>query len=579
MQARAFRTGLIALMATGMFAATVGTQAQRSQRVTLPAAHAIGGIDRTAIAMSPDGSRFAYAANARLYVRSVAAGMPTEIAGTAIGQGASSSPLFSADGRSIVFWSSSDGTIKRIPVAGGTATAIATVDNPFGMSWGPNDTLLVGQGPKGILRVPATGAPATIVTVKDGELAYGPQLLPSGDAVLFTVIDAKDALAQGWDRARIVVQPVNDPRGGDRKVVVDGARDGRLSSAGYLLYSRDEKILAVKFDARTRATSGAPMTIADDVRTAGPTGAAQFAFADSGALVYLPNRSGELELALVSLDGTRTNLGALPNGVGSPRISNDGRRVAFASDGDIWTADVRNLAGMKKVLSGSNWNFPVFSDDGRNLALGTILPGGLETVYLMPADGSREPEILARPARAPEHWFPGTQMFSFITHKGRLDYDTWTYNVATREVTPLARIPVSAQISSRLSPDGHFIAYMSNETGEYQVYVEPWPQTGARFQATKTGGVLPLWSSDSADIYYAQGDQMYATRFQNGVAMFGEPRKLPVSGFVQGALRRAFDQTPDGKQFLMVFRSAAQVAIVSRWMDPAPSTARAAQQN
>jgi len=575
MRRLAVLTGLATLLAFGAFTRTIAGQMPRSERVNLPVDHAIGSIDRTAIALAPDGSRLVYVANGRLYLKSVGGdGAPAEIPGTS-SQGGVSNPVFSPDGRSVAFWSGADRTLKRIALTGGAATTICEADNPFGMSWGPNDTLLVGQGSKGVARVSANGgAPETLIVVKDEESAYGPQLLSGGDAVLFTVIDSKTALNNGWDKAHIVVQPL---RGSGRKTVIEAGRDGRYSSTGHLLYVVDEKLFAVKFDAKQRTTSGTPIMITDDVRTSGPTGAAQFAFAESGALVYLPDRSGEIKLALVSLDGTSKMLGAVPNATGSPRISADGKRAAFASDGSIWTADLSNLKGMKKIIPGSNYNFPVFSDDGKSLVFGTILPNGLETIYMQNSDGSGEMELLARPARAPEHWFPGTQMFSFITHKGRLDYDSWTFNVSNHEVTPLARIPVSAQLSSRLSPDGHWIAYMSNETGEFQVYVEPWPQTGARFQATKKGGILPLWSSDSADIYYVQDDRMYAVRFQNGINMFGEQRQLPISGFVQGALRRGFDQTPDGKQFLMLFRSAPRVATVSHWMETPQGTGRAAQ--
>jgi hypothetical protein len=132
-------------------------------------------------------------------------------------------------------------------------------------------------------------------------------------------------------------------------------------------------------------------------------------------------------------------------------------------------------------------------------------------------------------------------------------------------MTPLARIPVSAQLSSQFSPDGHWFAYMSNESGEFQIYVEPWPQTGAKFQATKSGGVTPMWSADSTEIYYENGTHMYAVTFTNGVTMFGQPRELPISGFVPAGLRRNFDLMPDFKTFLMVFRSPAQVSVVPKW--------------
>jgi Tol biopolymer transport system component len=545
-----------------VLAAGAAAQSSPGQRIALPEEHLIGAADRPAVAISPDGTQFVYVANNRLYLRSVGNGQPSEIPGSMIRQGVSN-PIFAADGRSILFWSGLDRMIERIAVSGGKPTPICAADNPFGMSWAPNGTLLIGQGPKGILRVAANGGtPETLIRVADGELAYGPQMLPGGDAVLFTVIDAKTALASGWDKASIVVQPIP---GGMRKTVVEAGRDGRITPNGYLLYALNERLMAVRFDAKQRQTTGAAATVAGDVRMSGPTGAAQFSVADSGAMVYLPERSGETQLGLVSLDGTRKMIGTVTNGGPTPRLSSDGKRVAWAVDGNIWMADVDNLSGMRKIIRGTSWNFPVFSEDGKRLLLGTILPNGLETVYMTNSDGTGDIDILARPGRAPESWIRGTEMFSMISHKGRLDYDLWTYNVPDHNMTPLARIPVSAQLSSQFSPDGHWFAYMSNESGEFQIYVEPWPQTGAKFQATKSGGVTPMWSADSTEIYYENGTHMYAVTFTNGVTMFGQPRELPISGFVPAGLRRNFDLMPDFKTFLMVFRSPAQVSVVPKW--------------
>ncbi|OFV92867.1 MAG: hypothetical protein A3G76_16550 [Acidobacteria bacterium RIFCSPLOWO2_12_FULL_65_11] len=227
--------------------ATIAAQTPRSQGITLPVDQAFTNADRQVVAMSPDGTRFAYVANARLFMRTVGDGQPVEIAGTAIAQGVSS-PVFSPDGRSMAFWSGADRMLKRIAVSGGAATTIGEADNPFGMSWASNDTLLVGQGPKGILRVPASGGTAeTIVTVKDGELAYGPQMLPGGNAVLFTLIDAKTALAASWDKVRIVVQSLG---GAERKTVVEAGRDARYVSTGDLTeiyYQTGQRMFAVTF--------------------------------------------------------------------------------------------------------------------------------------------------------------------------------------------------------------------------------------------------------------------------------------------------------------------------------------------
>jgi Tol biopolymer transport system component len=544
-------------------AAVVVAQSATERPMLLPIDQQLSSVDRQAIALAPDGSRFVYVANARLYSQATGGGQPTEIAGT---EGASS-PVFSPDGRTLAFWTAADGMLKRVPAGGGDVTTIAQVDNPMGIDWGAADLLLVGQGSEGIVRVSANGGtPETVVTLSGDEIAYGPQILPGGDAVLFTVISGRTAYESSWSQAKIVVQPLV---GGDRTIVVEPGRDGRLAVSGHLLWVVDNQLLAAEFDAQRRElVAGEPTVLASDVRMSGPTGATHYAFSDTGSLVYLPERSGEMELVLVGLDGTRTTLGPVPNGARAPRVSIDGELVTLASEGSIYTAELANLPGtLRRVLAGTNYAFPVYSDDNASIVLGTILPDGLETVYISAADGTGDLEILARPARAPEQWLPGTRTFAFITHKGKLDYDAWTYSLPNREVNPISRIPVSAQLSSRISPDGRWMAYMSNETGSYQVYVEPWPQTGARFQATTIGGQVPTWSADSGEIYYEYDAKMYAATFSNGLTMFGAPRELPINDFVLSGLRRNYDQTGDLGQFVMLFRSATRVAMLAMWTE------------
>ena len=428
-------------------------QAARVQRVTLPPNHLLRPTgDRNSLAIAPDGSRFAYVANNRLYLKPVGQGEATEISGTAVRQGISN-PLFTPDGQAVVFWSAEDaGVLERIPVGGGTPTKICAADNPHGLAWGLGGMLLVGQGPKGILGVPANGgAPETLVRMKDGELAHGPQLLPGGDALVYTLIDAKTADTVGWDHARIVVQPI---RGGERKVVIEQGRDARYLANGYLLYALDNHLMAVKFDAKSRAVVGRPATVVDDVHTAANVGTAHFTVSDSGTLLYWPEKSGETQFGLVGLDGTKKILGPAINFANAPRVSPDGKRVAMSGvgDGNLWIADLDNPSGLHKFLKGSYYNFPVFSEDGKSIVFGTNLPNGVETVYAMPSSLSGEIEVLARPARAPESWKQGTQTFSYVTRRGVMDYDLWTFDLATRTFAPLVNIPVSAQLSSRFSP-------------------------------------------------------------------------------------------------------------------------------
>src|SRR5262249_40758189 len=149
----------------------------------LPEGQVFTNAGRRVVAISPDGSQFAYVANGRLYLRPLAALDATPIPGSEESEGVLN-PVFSPDGRSIAFWSPN--TIERISVGGGPAVTICEASRPYGISW-HGDTILFGQGGEGIKQVSASGKPQTLVTVRPGEIAHGPQMLPGGQAVLFTI--------------------------------------------------------------------------------------------------------------------------------------------------------------------------------------------------------------------------------------------------------------------------------------------------------------------------------------------------------------------------------------------------------
>ena len=153
------------------------------------------------------------------------------------------------------------------------------------------------------------------------------------------------------------------------------------------------------------------------------------------------------------------------------------------------------------------------------------------------------------------------QILSYITlntNGGNADYDVWTYSFRDKKAAPLIQVKNSAQHSSRFSPDGKWIAYVSDETGRLELYVQPFPLTGARFQITKNGGGHPLWSPDGKELYFDNSARIFkvAIRTQPSFSA-GEPVLTPINGFVQGAgnYRRQYDITPNGKQFVMLFES------------------------
>ena len=287
------------------------------------------------------------------------------------------------------------------------------------------------------------------------------------------------------------------------------------------------------------------------------------------------------ELALVGIDGTKKVLGQLPPTVYAPRISPDAKRVAFetrdlsGADGPrLWTAEMSNIAGRKAlplVIGQINWA-PMWTADGQRLVFIVSGSGRPDAVYWRRADGTGEAEHLID-TRAAEGWNSGGSQLRFLTLTGNGDYGISLFDMASRAVTRLVDFPGSAQHSSSTSPDGKWMAYASNETGRYEVWLEPLlrPSTnaqgvpsivegrnGARLRVTREGGSHPLWAPDGRAIYFDRDHQMFRLALNTqDIASIGEPTPLPIKGFAQAEYRRQFDLMPDGRQFLVLFPIAA----------------------
>ena len=267
------------------------------------------------------------------------------------------------------------------------------------------------------------------------------------------------------------------------------------------------------------------------------------------------------ELTLVDLDGTKKVLGQLPPTVYAPRVSPDGTRVAFETrdlkgpDGPrLWTADISNIAGRKPlplVVGQINWA-PMWTPDGQRLVFIVSGADRPDAVYWRRADGTGDAEHLID-TRSGEGWTAGGSQMRFLTLTGQRDYGISLFDMKSRTVTRLVDLPDSAQHSSAMSPDSKWMAYASNETGRYEVWIEPFPQTGQRHQLTRDGGSHPMWMPDGQALYFDRDHQLFRlTVNTKDMASTIEPTPLPIKGFAQAEYRRQFDLMPDGRQFLVL---------------------------
>jgi serine/threonine-protein kinase len=191
--------------------------------------------------------------------------------------------------------------------------------------------------------------------------------------------------------------------------------------------------------------------------------------------------------------------------------------------------------------------------DGERVLFIVLSTGRPDAAYSRRVDGTGTPEHVID-TRSGEGWSAGRSQLRFLTLRGHRDYGISLLDIASRKVTRLIDLPGSAQHSSSVSPDGRWMAYASNETGRYEVWIEPFPRSGARLQLTDGGGSHPLWATDGQSLYFDRDHQMFQFALNTqDLGSIGTPTPLPITGFAQAEYRRQFDLMPNGRQFLMLF--------------------------
>ena len=532
-----------------------------------------------AVALSPDGTRLVYVANRggkrQLYLRRMDQLEATAITGTEGGYG----PFFSPDGQSVGF---AVGTkLKKVPISGG-ATQILGLVPPItrGASWGADNTIMYTADPnQGLSRIPAVGntlpddafsdAPnmpmvGQILTTPDptnGEYSHRwAQFLPGGKAVLFTI-----DTGGSFDEARIAVLSLET---GKTDVLFDGGTNPRYSPTGHIVFCRAGALLAMPFDLERLERTGDPVTVVEGILM-DPRGAAHFTFSDDGSLAYVPGGMLVLDrkLVWVNRQGEVEPLPAEARVYMNPSLSPDGRQVAVAtregSNYDVWVSDAARGSLTRLTSQPGEDHGPIWSPDGRHVTFGSDLGGEGPALWWRPADRSGPQESLleneAVATGTPTSWSPDGQTLAFsdLINPVTGSDDIWILQLGG-EQEPWAFLATEFdETGAMFSPNGHWLAYMSNETGRDEIYVQPFNVTGPRGtkQISVGGGTEPLWAPDSRELFYRNGDKMMAVAIETDPKLsIGTPRLLFEKRFLAGPpwARRNYDISPDGQRFLMI---------------------------
>jgi Tol biopolymer transport system component/predicted Ser/Thr protein kinase len=536
--------------------------------ITLPPGDRLVGPEETSLALSPDGKQLAYAAirgvTSQIYMRSMDSQEARPIPGT---EGASE-PFFSPDGQWIGFFSG--GKLKKISVSGGAAVTLGDAGNNFGGSWSSQGTIFFALSPGSpLLQVPdAGGTPQPLTRLEKGDGGQSwPQFMPGGKAVLFAAAGNIAADAQ------VAVQSIAT---GQRRNLVGGTQP-RYATSGHLIYAQGTTLMAVPFDPQRLEIKGTPVPVVEGVAFSAGYGSSQYSISDSGSLVYISgSQANQRRMVWVSRNGVEQPLPAPPQAYEIVRLSPDGRRVAVELDEQFWLYDLARDTLTRFTFEGKRNQNPLWTPDGKRIAFFSTKEG-IENLFWQLADGSGGLERLSTSeyVQIPRSWSPDGQLLAFDVVNPKTLYDIWVLRMSDRKAHPFLQTPFN-EGGATFSPDGHWLAYVSNESGRPEVYVQPYPGPGGKWQISTEGGTEPAWNHNGKELFYRTGNKMMAldVATQPGFVV-GKPHMLFEGQYVTNdwpQVSTVYDVSADGQRFLMVkpteqASSATQINVVLNWFE------------
>ena len=525
----------------------------------------IGDAAGSPIAVSPDGSRIVYVGTDStrtgwLYFRMLEGEEPVRIAGT---RGANH-PFFSPDGASLGFVQ--DGRLRKLGLGGGAVVTICETC-AGSSSWTPGDTIYFANT-VGLHRVSATGGQPELVLAADTTKAESfrwVDALPDGRNVLVTLV------RQGSPSLAVISLP--DARLHDLGQV---GMSPRWVEGGFLTFLQlDGTLFAVPFDPDNRKLTGAPVPIVDRVRF-GPAFPAKLGVARSGTLAFIRGGNSLRQLVLADAGGRVTVLPGPSRFYDTPRFSPDGERIAFqvtdfagVTTNDIWLYDLRSEQ-MSRLTFDSASALPAWAPEGRRL----VYASRGRTVLTIPTDGSGVPEtLLVRQSGAVElELARNGKTFAIRETHPRTARDVWVGSLdSAKAERPLLRTPFNERAIA-LSPDGKWLAYVSNETGSDELFVRRLEEGSGRWRVPRGGASEPRWGPGGRELFFRVADTVMAMVMTPGPEpTFSAPRKVLVGRFVSDFLRTVWDISSDGRRFIFTRNQSEsdtpEMTVLLHWFD------------
>ncbi|MEP6836062.1 MAG: hypothetical protein ABJB74_21915 [Gemmatimonas sp.] len=482
----------------------------RSYDVQLQSSGLVTSEVGTDVVLTPDGSRAVFvSADSSGHVRlrvlrfDVDGSLPVDLPGTEGARG----PFISPDGRWVGFWA--DRKLKKTALEGGSPTVLCEASDLLGASWGEDGMIVAALSSADQLSrvASAGGSPVPVIDLAtDGVSPRWPQILPGGTRVLYTALGTL-----GADRANIELVSIAD---GQRKVLIKGGTFGRYVAPGFLTYVNQGTLYGIRFDIDRFETRGAAVPIVRNVAYSGTFGYAQLDYTPTGMLAYKPMiGSGNMVVAMLDSAGRAAPLIDTPGRYVWPSLSPDGRRLAVSvTASGVSTVSIFEIARDRTVpaIMVAGIGNAIWSRDGRFL-VGSGASGGL--AWIPGTGGTPHPISSVAVVGAPWTFTPDGHQLAFHAMAPATALDLWTVSIeetnaglTAGRATPLLQTTFF-EVYPTYSPDGRWLAYGSNESGTWEVYVRAVPDNGSKVRVSSSGGRVPHWSKTRRELLFGTDDQ------------------------------------------------------------------------